>query len=234
MPRFRPARDETLGGENADGFAISRARHGHLARSIRSRCPTSRRARFGRTRSRRRARERCCVPWSRSLERVVRLRARGLAARHCRRGSRVLHTHHELRGAAGAKERVCGGAQAGLECGAMERMPQEDHRVADDSSDVVRCACRTRAVLGEGPLWVARENAVYWVDIKGRALHRLSLRDDVHTTWSMPEMLGWIVERRAGPGFIAGFKSGIRSLVSRSVADRADGLSGKTPPRIVA
>ena len=48
--------------------------------------------------------------------------------------------------------------------------------------------------------------------IKGRALHRLSLRDDAHTTWSMPEMLGWIVERRGGPGFIAGFKTGFARL----------------------
>lgn len=94
----------------------------------------------------------------------------------------------------------------------MQYTRQPARHAADGSSNVVRCACRTRAVLGEGPLWVARENAVYWVDIKGLALHRLSLRDDAHTTWSMPEMLGWIVERRAGPGFIAGFKSGFARL----------------------
>ncbi len=81
-----------------------------------------------------------------------------------------------------------------------------------DSNEAIRCACDARAVLGEGPLWVARENAVYWVDIKGRALHRLALSDDGHTRWSMPEMLGWVVERRAGPGFIAGFKSGFARL----------------------
>jgi sugar lactone lactonase YvrE len=76
----------------------------------------------------------------------------------------------------------------------------------------VRCACTTRAVLGEGPLWVARENAVYWVDIKGRVLHRLALADDTHVSWPMPETLGWIVERRDRPGFIAGFKSGFARL----------------------
>jgi xylono-1,5-lactonase len=76
----------------------------------------------------------------------------------------------------------------------------------------VRCACNVRAVLGEGPLWVARENAVYWVDIKGRALHRLALGDDTHTSWSMPEPLGWVVERRNRPGFVAGFKSGFARL----------------------
>jgi len=59
---------------------------------------------------------------------------------------------------------------------------------------------------------VARENAVYWVDIKGRALHRLALEDNAHTSWPMPEMLGWVVERRDDPGFIAGFKSGFARL----------------------
>ena len=78
-------------------------------------------------------------------------------------------------------------------------------------SEVSR-ACDARAMLGEGPLWVARENAVYWVDIKGKALHRLTLSDDAHTSWSMPEMLGWVVERRDRPGFIAGFKSGFARL----------------------
>ena len=82
-----------------------------------------------------------------------------------------------------------------------------------NSSGSVRCVCSTRAVLGEGPLWVGRENAVYWVDIKGRALHRLALADNTHTTWSMPQMLGWIVERRNHPGFIAGFKSGFARLL---------------------
>jgi len=85
-------------------------------------------------------------------------------------------------------------------------------RIRADSSDAVRCVCDTRAVLGEGPLWVARENAVYWVDIKGQALHRLALNDHTHVSWSMPERLGWVVERRNHPGFIAGFKSGFARL----------------------
>lgn len=71
----------------------------------------------------------------------------------------------------------------------------------------VRCACDSPSILGEGPLWVARENAVYWVDIKGKALHRLGLTDDVHCRWPMPEMLCWIVERANAPGFLAGFRN---------------------------
>jgi D-xylonolactonase len=74
------------------------------------------------------------------------------------------------------------------------------------------CVCESRMVLGEGPLWVARENAVYWVDIKGKALHRLSLAGRRHSCWTMPDMLGWVVERRSGPGFIAGFRTGFAKL----------------------
>eukprot|EP01042_Synura_sphagnicola_P031608 gene31608-40698_t len=31
------------------------------------------------------------------------------------------------------------------------------------------------SVLGEGPLWSARDNTLYWVDIRGKKLHALSL-----------------------------------------------------------
>lgn len=81
-----------------------------------------------------------------------------------------------------------------------------------NSKREIRCACDARAVLGEGPIYVAREDAVYWVDIKGKALHRLILSSAAHASWPMPEMLGWIVERQNEPGFIAGFRSGFARL----------------------
>jgi xylono-1,5-lactonase len=75
-----------------------------------------------------------------------------------------------------------------------------------------RVVCDTRATLGEGPVWVARENAVYWTDIKGRTLHRLALADLGHSSWPLPDMLCWLVERQAGPGFLAGFRRSIARL----------------------
>lgn len=76
----------------------------------------------------------------------------------------------------------------------------------------VRLACGARSVLGEGPIYLAGEEVVYWVDIKGKAVHRLSLSSHAHDSWSMPEMIGWIIPRRNEPGFIAGFKSGFARL----------------------
>ena len=71
-----------------------------------------------------------------------------------------------------------------------------------------RCVWPAGALLGEGPMWSARDNAVYWVDIKGQFLHRLSLADESKKSWPMPERIGRVVERSDQPGFVAGFKSG--------------------------
>jgi sugar lactone lactonase YvrE len=73
-------------------------------------------------------------------------------------------------------------------------------------------ACDIRCLLGEGPLWSQRENAVYWVDILAPALHRISLVGGNVRTWPMPEPTGWVVERRDRPGFIAGLQSGFAEL----------------------
>ena len=69
-----------------------------------------------------------------------------------------------------------------------------------------------RSLLGEGPLWSERDNAIYWVDILGKRLHRMSLADDGVASWDMPELIGWVIERRSEPGFIAGFVSGFAEL----------------------
>lgn len=60
-----------------------------------------------------------------------------------------------------------------------------------------------RDLLGEGPLWSARENALYWVDILGRRINRLSLDDDTVTSFEQSDYAAWIIERSAG-GLVAG------------------------------
>ena len=68
-----------------------------------------------------------------------------------------------------------------------------------------------RDKLGEGTLWSARDNAVYWTDIVAPALNRLSLADGSIDRWAMPEPIGWVAERQAG-GFITGLQSGFARL----------------------
>jgi len=77
-----------------------------------------------------------------------------------------------------------------------------------------------RDQLGEGLLWSERENAVYWVDILAPALHRLSLADETIASWAMPEKIGWVIERRDRPGFIAGMQSGFCELTLEPVECR--------------
>jgi ATP-dependent DNA ligase len=40
------------------------------------------------------------------------------------------------------------------------------------SESAVQCVANVHAVLGEGPIWIAREAALYWLDIKGRKIFR--------------------------------------------------------------
>ncbi|WP_301751421.1 SMP-30/gluconolactonase/LRE family protein [uncultured Erythrobacter sp.] len=67
-------------------------------------------------------------------------------------------------------------------------------------------------LLGEGPMWSDRANAVYWVDILGQRVNRLSLASDHVTSWAMPELIGWVIEREQHPGFIAGLAKGFAEL----------------------
>lgn len=72
--------------------------------------------------------------------------------------------------------------------------------------------------LGEGLLWSAREGAVYWTDILKPALNRVTLATGNVESWPMPEMIGWVIERRDRPGLIAGFRSGFAELTLDPVA----------------
>jgi len=74
--------------------------------------------------------------------------------------------------------------------------------------------------LGEGLWWSSRQNAVYWVDILSHALYRHSLAGGPVQRWQLPERIGWVIERREKPGFIAGFQSGFHELELEPLAIR--------------
>jgi len=69
-----------------------------------------------------------------------------------------------------------------------------------------------RDILGEGPIWSPRRNAVLWVDILGQRVNRLSLESEQVATWRMPEPIGWIIEREGRDDFLVGLKSGFATL----------------------
>lgn len=78
-------------------------------------------------------------------------------------------------------------------------------------SDVRIIARDRRDTLGEGLLWSPRDDAVYWVDILGRRVSRLSLANDSIDSWVLPDTVGWLIERERG-GFIAGVGRGFVGL----------------------
>lgn len=79
-------------------------------------------------------------------------------------------------------------------------------------SDVRIVARERRDRLGEGPLWHAPENALYWVGILEQRVNRMSLASGRVDEWTMPEMVGWVIARRDAPGFLAGLRSGVKAV----------------------
>jgi sugar lactone lactonase YvrE len=64
-----------------------------------------------------------------------------------------------------------------------------------------------RNAVGESPVWVPEENALYWVDIPAGALQRWSADSAQVDTWKAPQMLACIARHRDG-GWVAGMESG--------------------------
>jgi sugar lactone lactonase YvrE len=74
----------------------------------------------------------------------------------------------------------------------------------------VTCVADVHAVLGEGPHWIAEEQALYWLDIKGYKIFRLA-EDGRVDSWNTPMRVGSIARRTSG-GFIGGTEHGIAEI----------------------
>lgn len=72
-----------------------------------------------------------------------------------------------------------------------------------------------RNAVGESPVWVPEENALYWVDIPAGALQRWSADTGQVNAWKTPEMLACIARHRDG-GWVAGMESGFFRLHPRT------------------
>ena len=67
----------------------------------------------------------------------------------------------------------------------------------------VDCVLDARAELGECPVWSAPEQALYWVDIRAPALHRLDPATGATRTWPMPSRIGSFGLRETGGAVVA-------------------------------
>jgi len=69
------------------------------------------------------------------------------------------------------------------------------------------CVADCKAILGEGPVWVEREQALYWLDIRGRRIFRRR-GDGQIDEWPAPFKIGSIAPRATG-GFVGGTERGL-------------------------
>jgi D-xylonolactonase len=75
-----------------------------------------------------------------------------------------------------------------------------------DRNCVVRCIADVRANVGEGPVWVDREQSLYWVDNKGNRIFRMG-DDGAVSSFDTPFQVCCIAPRASG-GFIGGTDRG--------------------------
>ncbi|MFM7332288.1 MAG: SMP-30/gluconolactonase/LRE family protein [Brachymonas sp.] len=67
-----------------------------------------------------------------------------------------------------------------------------------------------RNAVGESPVWSVEQQALHWVDIPAKTLHRMDAAGQLNT-WQASEMIGCIAPHAAG-GWIAGLESGVFHL----------------------
>lgn len=71
--------------------------------------------------------------------------------------------------------------------------------------DVPRCQ------IGEGPVWDVAGQALFYIDIIGRMVHRLDPESGAHRSWAVPDMIGSMALCDSGNAIVA-LASGIHSL----------------------
>ena len=70
----------------------------------------------------------------------------------------------------------------------------------------------TRNETGESPVWSVTEQALYWVDIPARRLHRWSIADGQLTHWDTPEAIACLAPTPRTDRWLAGAEAGIARL----------------------
>lgn len=79
------------------------------------------------------------------------------------------------------------------------------------SSDLdVRLLVDAEATIGESPIWVAQEGALYWIDVTAPALYRTNYASGETMSWPLPSEVGGYALTRDGIGAAAGAVVGLR------------------------
>jgi sugar lactone lactonase YvrE len=94
----------------------------------------------------------------------------------------------------------------------------------------VTCLWEAHAELGEGPVWVAAEQALYWVDIKGGSVHRFDPASGDQNTWRPPVAPCSLQATEAG-GFVGAFRTGFAAVAFVGHDVRLEWLSQPEPDR---
>ncbi|HKU16180.1 MAG TPA: SMP-30/gluconolactonase/LRE family protein [Steroidobacteraceae bacterium] len=80
---------------------------------------------------------------------------------------------------------------------------------------LTECICPVGAQLGEGPVWLAEARTLWFVDIKGRRIHRCDERGGELRSWSTAEDVGFLAPAADGT-FVCGLRSGLHRFDPRS------------------
>ena len=86
--------------------------------------------------------------------------------------------------------------------------------------------------LGEGPVWDARDQALWFVDIFGQQVHRHSPGDGTTRSWEMPANVGAVAPCR-DRGAVVALADGIHALDLESGATTPVALIEDLPPGVV-
>lgn len=70
------------------------------------------------------------------------------------------------------------------------------------------------APLGEGPVWVERDQALWFVDIKSHKIHRYDPVNGATRSWDAPGQVSFILPIESG-GFVAGLQTGLARFDER-------------------
>lgn len=85
--------------------------------------------------------------------------------------------------------------------------------------------------VGEGPVWDVREQALYYVDIIGRQIHRYAPASGASQSWTVPGVIGSMALREQG-GAIVALADGMYTLDFETGETAPLALPGGLDPRV--